>query len=124
MTAVPWLPGVHWWKAGRGRRSLHVARAGDGVQAGKNSFVAALGGLIEDGSHEVVEYLPPELEVVVAVSLAVSNPRTPGLVKADEPGFGSSCRTLLLLSSVGTEMAELTNKVHDLNLVSIISKSR
>ena len=124
MTAVPWLPGVRWWKAGRGRRSLHVARAGHRVQAGQDGEVAGLGGLVEDGPDEVVEYLPPELEVVVAVFLTVSNPRTPGLVKADEPGFGSSCRTLLLLSSVGTEMAELTNKVHDLNLVSIISKSR
>ena len=84
------LPAVRWWKAGRGGRSLHVSRAGDGVQAGENSFVAGLGGLIEDGSHEVVEYLPPQLEVVVTVLLTVSNPRTPGFVKADEPGFGSS----------------------------------
>ena len=87
-------------------------------------MVAGLGGLIEGWPHQVVEYLPPQLEMVVTVLLTVSNPRTPGFVKADEPGFGSSCRTLLLLSSVGTEMAELTNKVHDLNLVSIIGKSR
>ena len=91
MTAVPWLPGVRWWKAGRGRRSLHVARAGHRVEAGQDGEVAGLGGLVEDGPDEVVEYLPPELEVVVAVFLTVSNPRTPGLVKADEPGFGSSC---------------------------------
>ena len=53
-------------------------------------MVAGLGGLIEGWPHQVVEYLPPQLEMVVTVLLTVSNPRTPGFVKGDEPGFGSS----------------------------------
>ena len=87
-------------KAGRGGRSLHVSRAGHRVQAGQNCFVAGHGGLIEDWPHQVVEYLPPQLEVVVTVLLTLSNPRTPGFVKANEPGFGSSYQDIVIKCEV------------------------
>ena len=79
------------WETGRGGRTLHVPRVGHRGQAGPDSSVAAgLRGLVEDRPDQVVEDLPPELEVAVTVFLAVSDPRTPGCVKADEPGLGSS----------------------------------
>ena len=89
MSSVP-LPAVRRRKVGGGWRSVHVSRAGHSVQTGQNSGVTGLCGLVEGRSHQVVEYLPPELEVVVTVFLTVSNPRIPGFVEGDEPGLGSS----------------------------------
>ena len=68
-------------------------RAGDGVEAGKHHLlpVPGLGEVpVEERADLVVEYLPPELEVAVAVLLAVSNQRTTTLVEVDEPGLGGS----------------------------------
>ena len=79
------------WKAGRGGRTLHVSRVGHRGKTGPDSSVpAGLRGLVEARPDQVVEDLPPELEVVVTVFLALSNPRTPGGVEANEPGLGSS----------------------------------
>ena len=118
------LPVVRWWEAGGGGRSLHVAGAGDGVQTGEDSFVTAqLRGLVEGRSHQVVEYLPPELEVVVTVFLTISDPRFPGFVEADEPGLGCSCQDIVSKYQ-HRDRREPTNKVNDLDLISKISKSR
>ena len=95
MSAVP-LPAIRWRKAGRRWWSVHVPRAGHSVQTGQNSGVTGLRGLVEGRSHHVVEYLPPELKVVVTVFLTVSNPRIPGFVKGDEPGLGSSYQDIVV----------------------------
>ena len=121
------LPVVRGRKTGRRGRSLHVSRAGHRVEAGQDSQVGAgARGLVEGRPDQVVEDLPPELEVVVTVFLGRANPRTPGCVKADEPRLGCSYQDIVKLRhrEQRTENREHTNKVNDLDLISVISKSR
>ena len=82
---------------GRGGGSVHVVGAGDCVEAGQHWSPCAGGDVpVEERPDLVVEYLPPELEVVVTVFLTVSNPRIPGFVKGDEPGLGSSYQDIVV----------------------------
>ena len=69
----------------------------------------------------VVENLPPQLKVAVAVLLMVSYLGTPGLVKTDQPWLGGSCNQLLNCHLLDCGP---TDKMYDLDLTSVVSKSR